>query len=418
MPLRGALGAVNATLDGLAATYLQPWASSGVTQADVDEAHLRWADYRDPEWGNYVPLGKASNRLLRIIILNNRLHYIGCVGPRSKRRLVRQRAALQLLRSVLDQHALPDVDFVLSISDRPTVPRRAVPASRVPPLVFGYTRTLWHHSVPFPSVSFDPLPWASLHARLGQSPPLGRRRPQALWRGNCNSLCDMRKHSCSLPRDASLLSRAMLLHAASRCPALVDAGVTSAHRNCRGFKAKEPVPMRGHARHAFLVHVDGNGFSGRLDELLTLGAAILKQDSPFAAFYYPLLRAGFEYERIRANLTDLCSTAQSLQKGLLRAAAPGGSRAELLASHAERFARTHLSPRAVASYVASLVRRYAALQRFKPRLHPHAVVWETPPHAARRKEGGQGEPFRKVCDPPDDPGCCRRHPRACAPTRT
>ena len=47
MPLRGALGAVNATLDGLAATYLQPWASSGVTQADVDEEIRRLREVRD-----------------------------------------------------------------------------------------------------------------------------------------------------------------------------------------------------------------------------------------------------------------------------------------------------------------------------------------------------------------------------------
>ncbi len=270
---------VNATLSALARRYLRPWREAGIEISAVDHAHFHWADYRDPNWGGYVPPGESRNRLLRVNIVANKLHYVGCAGSTSQRRLARQDAVLRLLQHVLDARPLPDVDLVLSISDRPTVPRALVRRGTAPPPVFGYVTTPRHHAIPFPPVSFDPPRWARLHAQLMRRglPPLRARRASALWRGSCNSLCDMRKRKCEWPRDASLLPRLQLLRAASNCPRLCDVGITSTHKNCAGFAPKRAVGMSAHAEHALLVHVDGNGFSGRLDELLTLGAALLKQ---------------------------------------------------------------------------------------------------------------------------------------------
>eukprot|EP00966_Prymnesium_polylepis_P035166 817420-Prymnesium_polylepis.1 len=104
----------NATYAALASIYLRPWAE-GVTQRQVDEAHLHWADYRDPQWGGYLPVGSSNNRLLRVNILAGRLHFVNCAGSKSTRRLARQRVALRLLQWVLDAHAIPDVDLVVSI---------------------------------------------------------------------------------------------------------------------------------------------------------------------------------------------------------------------------------------------------------------------------------------------------------------
>ena len=263
-------------LDRLAAAYLAPFAN--ITLSQLDDAHLRWADYRDAEWGAYVPPGEYHNRLLRINILGGRLHYVNCAGSRSVRRLTRQATALRLIAHTLAAHDVPDVDLVVSLSDRPTVPRRAVPTGLPPPPVFGYARTPAHHAIPFPPVSFDPLRWPALHGGLTARPPLASRAPVAIWRGACNSLCDgMRDRRCAPPRDLPLLHRYALLRAAARCPRLADVGVTSAHRHCPGARPKPALPMGEHARFAFLLHVDGNGFSGRLDELLTLGGVVLKQ---------------------------------------------------------------------------------------------------------------------------------------------
>ena len=195
-------------LTALVASYLRPWQRHGVSQALVDEAHLRWADYRDRDWGKFVPLGRANNRLLRVNILAGRLHYYTCTSERaSPKRYARERIALELLQAALKAHApLPDVDLVLSISDRPTVPRAL--SGSTPPLVFAYARTGRHLSVPFPPVTFAPGHWASLHRQLGSYPLLERRKPQVLWRGSCNSLCDGRQ--CTAQHDAHLLDRRAL----------------------------------------------------------------------------------------------------------------------------------------------------------------------------------------------------------------
>ena len=464
----------NATYAALAAAYLRPW-RNGVTQRQVDEAHLHWADYRDPEWGGFLPLGSSNNRLLRINILGGRLHFVNCAGSKSQRRLTRQRAALRLLQWVLNAHTLPDVDLVISIVDRPTVPKRAVPAGVEPPPVFGYARTSAHYAIPFPPVSFDPLRWPRLHANLGRSSPaLTERAPIGLWRGSCNSLCDMMKHRKCTPngRDLPLLDRYLLLRAASRCPRLADVAITSSHRNCPGAIARAPVPMAAHSRFAFLLHADGNGFSGRLDELLTLGSAVLKQDSPFEAFYYPLLRRGTHFVALDKNFSNVCRVLRGLSSDLrasaaTAAAAPaegyataagattgnhtGGDRgsgvAVRVAAAGKRFAREHLSLESVGSYLASLIRQYAALQRFTPRLHLDAVAWSdddrrpyggtrvvrshggasgaelrdgvaargtakdaTRGGAARRRGGGGGS--GGVCRS-GDALCCKRHPKAC-----
>lgn len=426
----------NATLAALAATYLAPWAKSGVRQSDVDHAHLHWADYRDPQWGGSVPAGKSHNRLLRVQVLGGRLYFVNCVGSHSERRRQRQFAALRLLQHVLRTHSLPDLDFVLSLSDRPTVPVSMVPAGMVPPPVFAYVTTPWHVSIPFPYKTFDPVPWASLFSRVSSHRPLDGRSPSALWRGSCNSLCDgMRGRQCTLPADAELMPRATLLHEAARCPALVDVGLVSTHRNCKGARTKAAVPIGAHAAHAVLMHVDGNGFSGRLDELFTLGAAILKQDSPFAAYYYPLLRAGTHYERLRRNLTDLCDTTASLVASLRLG---GHGRARALAAAARRFADTFLSPSAVAAYVGALLSAYGRLQRYAPRRHPDAKLWEErEPERARADAygprawarvqththtGATRTVARAVSSSMSSScwstSCCERHPRACARQQT
>ena len=423
-------GEVAATLASLAAGYLQPWRFFGISRESIDEAHTQWADYRDRAWGGFVPLGEARNRLLRVTILGNRLYYVSCVGSKSTRRLVRQRAALRLLQDVLRRHQLPDIDLVMSISDRPTVPRSAVDTSgRSPPPVFAYVHTPWHYSLPFPYASFDPPRWAALHARLQSHLPLTNRDPAALWRGSCNSLCDMMQSTrrCRLPHDAELLSRPLLLQTAARCRHDVDAGITAAHRNCQAFALRKPVPIAEHTRHALLLHVDGNGFSGRLDELLTLGAAILKQDSPFSAYYYPLLQRGEHYESLGRNLSDLCHKAHALRiqltarTGGSRAAA-ADTRAHRLAARATAFATRYLTPGAVAAYVATLLRQYAALLRFTPSLPPQARPWlqQQPltPHAASPSAAvgvKSASSARGACAASAKPArCCARHPRVCS----
>jgi hypothetical protein len=250
----------------------------------------------------------------------------------------------------------------------------------------------------------------------------------------------LRERACSQPRDRALVSRHALLQTAARCPSATDVALTAPHKSCPGARVMPPLSMPEHARHALLLHVDGNGFSGRLDELLTLGGAVLKQASPFEiliiitelliiitvlkqaspfeAFYYPLLRPGVHYApvptqpsllvpasaesaarhaavliwQVRANLSDVCATAAALGGSSFRSSGDGGgalSSTEELAANAERLARAYLSPTAVAEYTASLLRQYAELQHFTPRRHPNAVPWR----GSAEEAAGTGAPM-------------------------
>jgi hypothetical protein len=324
-----------------------------------------------------------------------------------------------------------------------------------PPLVFGYVTTAWHWSVPFPYATFEPQRWAPLYRQLGHHPALEVRKPQAVWRGSCNSLCDMLKGmrtggsggasgadqsggtgaggasggrggGCSI----DLLDRLRLLRHAARCPELTDVALTKEHVHCRGFPARAPLTLREHARFAYLIHVDGNGFSGRLEELLSLGGVVLKEESPFESWYYPLLRAHEHVVPLARNLSTLCDSLRALREEPRRAAA--------LAAAAQRFATAFLAPESVMGYVAALVRGYATLQRFRPRRHPMAKEWAdaetmvSRPTAAATTDAtlhsasighASGFPFSVALHtggsnsghfcPQADVSCCKRHPRAC-----
>ncbi|GFR44982.1 hypothetical protein Agub_g6256, partial [Astrephomene gubernaculifera] len=55
------------------------------------------------------------------------------------------------------------------------------------------------------------------------------------------------------------------------------------------------VPMEQHADWRYLLHVDGQGLSSKLEVLLTLGSLVMKEESGYQAFYHHLLRPNEHY---------------------------------------------------------------------------------------------------------------------------
>ena len=359
----------SAAYESLAAAFLRPW-RAGITRALVDEAHERWGDYHEPGLGGFVKVGQWRNPTMRVQILDGALHFVDGVGSNEgSKRAKRQRAALRLLDTVLHHHKLPDVDFALSLNDRPTVPMSAT-KGRYPPCVFGYTHTASHHSVPFPPITFEPERWQQLWRSQHQLTSWLDRTRRAFFRGKCNSECDgeTREAEACAAAHPELLHRAKLVREAARCPKLTDVALTSKNRFvCPGVVRSARVPMNEHAHHRIYIHVDGNGFSGRLDELLTLGGSILKQDSPYEVFYYPLLRRGVHYLPLARDFANLCSQLVTLQGDPAQGVA--------LAAAASNFTNEFLAPGAVMGYVAAVIRQYASLQRFTPERHPMAKRW-------------------------------------------
>lgn len=51
-----------------------------------------------------------------------------------------------------------------------------------------------------------------------------------------------------------------------------------------------PLLHLGPRRYKYLAHVDGQGLSSRLDQLLPLGSLIFKEESGYTTYYHHLLR--------------------------------------------------------------------------------------------------------------------------------
>ena len=135
---------------------------------------------------------------------------------------------------------------------------------------------------------------------------------------------------------------------------------------------------------------------------------ILKQQSPFDAWYYPLLQPGTHYAPF--SLTGANASGAPELCDALRALHADAARAERLAAAARNFTAAYLAPERVRYYVAALLRRYASLQRFTPRRHPLAVPFDA---AEAPRSANQTATARMVGCPPGDAKCCRRHPKAC-----
>jgi len=55
------------------------------------------------------------------------------------------------------------------------------------------------------------------------------------------------------------------------------------------------VSMPEHANHKFVLHLDGNSCSNRLQQLLLLGSVVLKQNSYYWEYYYSGMRPFVHY---------------------------------------------------------------------------------------------------------------------------
>ena len=73
---------------------------------------------------------------------------------------------------------------------------------------------------------------------------------------------------------------------------------------------KSPVTILGHAQWKYLASLDGNGWASRLPFLLALGSVVFKQDSPFFAWWYPLIEPWVHYLPMNDTLGDTIERVQ------------------------------------------------------------------------------------------------------------
>ncbi|KAG2484896.1 hypothetical protein HYH03_016377 [Edaphochlamys debaryana] len=316
-----------------------------------------------------------------------------------KRLIVAHLALFEALSATFGE-AIPDVEFLVSTADEPVVlttkyatrgsnrdPPGIPPVLRfcksdsfadilVPDIHFfsrNFTHSLLHSADAFNSA----WPWAKKKAGLfGRFSPYVRavnmHAPELFREGkegrnicvtaNPSLLgCDVRKHYIW-----------QYARGAKRSGLPVDV-------------AQQPKKdMLYHASHKYLLHLDGQSCSSRLEQLLVLGSAVVKEESGYRAFFHHLLQPYKHYIPFWKKRPE--ETADALAW-----AAEHDDEAAQIAARAQRFALQYLHRRALMCYWLTLLKELSPLLRYKVgpeagnRTFPH---W-TPVEEYMQAEGGK-----------------------------
>ncbi|KAI9018415.1 glycosyl transferase family 90-domain-containing protein [Hyaloraphidium curvatum] len=258
---------------------------------------------------------------------------------------------LLLLRAFCS-HPLPDAELFVSSHDSPLIARDG---PRLPLVSFTKTAAHWDILRPYDSL----LWWPEDQPRRAWD----AKAPRAYWRGSTTGGPYVAGAWRSIPRARLVLAcRALKDLCDAEFTGIVQADAAAAlEMHAELGNVSETAPPFGHLAYKYAVIVDGNtGVASRSARFLAGGSALLWQQTPYAEFFYSLLRPWVHYIPLEHNLTDL------EDKILWARANDGYARqvAEQGRAHAERY----LAPRVVDAYWADLLQRYARLQRFDVRL--------------------------------------------------
>ena len=281
----------------------------------------------------------------------------------------------------------PELTFLLTASSLPYLVdappasdtlNRLAWARRTAP-VFSITKRTGDGDVLMPNPYFGDLTaWDAEASRLLR---LGARRKRAHWvnrvaklhwRGSCSA-----RFEGMLPRLRVLLawahqpgfdiafSNACLsrLWAPSHPERVMSAEQLRATASLHKRRA-EPDEM---SRFKYLLHLPGastGSYSRSLQLQLTAGAALLKLDNPYREFYYSSLLPGVHY--LPVNESSIGEALAWL--------VDHDEEADAMGTAASEFAAAVLSGERIRDYWVSLLRTYAALQRFSVALPERACV--------------------------------------------
>lgn len=263
---------------------------------------------------------------------------------------------LALLQDTLKVASLPDTDFIVSCSDWPISDEKPLTLS-VP--VFSFCKTVEHNCLllPVPRFARDdtgfitdspswPYPtWDSVFRQISAltaQHPWDHRRPVALFAGMGGGRDLTRLHCLELALQHEGLLKVCITYVPEYQRNLLPSHLQT-HIGGR-------IPTRDYGNFRYLLHLDGVTASDRLRTLLAFGGTVLKQESPFYEFYYPLLIPGEHYLPIAHNLRDLVSRCEFLNEN------PNVARQ--IALQGRSFVEAQLTYRDVLAYTAEVVRAY------------------------------------------------------------
>ena len=126
--------------------------------------------------------------------------------------------------------------------------------------------------------------------------------------------------------------------------------------------AENRVEIWDHCKYAYLAHIEGVSYSGRLKYLLQCGSVVVMPQPEWLEWFSPLLVDSGSKQNVvtvSRDLNHLALTMETLIKS--------DDWAQKVAKNAaEKFMYNHISETCEACYFREVLRRYAELQTFKP----------------------------------------------------
>ncbi|GAB4819248.1 hypothetical protein N2152v2_006294 [Parachlorella kessleri] len=339
---------------------LAPFAERGnITERMVDHAYC-----------NSIRQG------FRFQVVGGRLYAVGTSESFETRLLNVQRQ----LWAVAQRWQLPDLDVMIEQSDWPTIGPLTEGCSERGPVIAPAKHSLdpnHTHVLLAPDHTFGEWveartpSWAEMQALLAAS------ARDHTWEGRAPIL--LFRGAPMGPTRAALADS--MHHWAAAHNWHLDIKIREGIHSPQEFKS-----MFQHCAHKYLLHLEGNSYSGRLKYLLSCGAAVVwlgardtNLTSAYHEFYYHLLNADEHLLHIETgeNKTtgeqnNMAAQLAAALKGLLA----NDTKARSMGHAAQHAARALLTPDHVQRYWYRLLTRYAQLQGFQPRLHPDAVPLE------------------------------------------
>mmetsp|Transcript_15754 Transcript_15754/g.46565 ORF Transcript_15754/g.46565 Transcript_15754/m.46565 type:complete len:363 (-) Transcript_15754:492-1580(-) len=129
------------------------------------------------------------------------------------------------------------------------------------------------------------------------------------------------------------------------------------HPDLLDVKSSPKVSMDKHSKWKYLLHLDGQALSSRLDLLLPLNSLIFKEQSGYTAFYHHLLEPHVHYMPVWQQTPDDVLEAISWAKA-------HDDEARQIAAAAQRFALRYLDKRARTCYWYKLLTEFAKLLNY------------------------------------------------------
>eukprot|EP00741_Cyanophora_paradoxa_P018069 tig00021037_g17448.t1 len=313
---------------------LAPWSLGNISAELVDRAE---------------DLGDA-----RFQIIQNRLYAHGRLDP------PRIRAVTAMLLALLRRVKMPDVDFVVSASDLPAVPRH------VPIPVFSAVKSDAHSDILIPDGRAFTEEWAAMVGEYPGEPAWSEKHGRLLWRGSPPGGWSGVEVAASAP-EREHVPRARLMKIAEGYAEDIDAGFAShepqdksLEKAAATFGPTRPfVPLSDQLKSKLLLSLDGEGVPSSFLPELASGSLPFKQTSPYYQFNHRWLQPWEHFVPVSPTLDDL--------PDLIRWSRENDAGASAAAAAGARFVRERLRQSDVLTYLARALTRYAGMLRYSPR---------------------------------------------------